>query len=298
MRFRANPRSILKLEMEIIQSPHEVQKRVNHWRCEGKSIGFVPTMGALHEGHLSLARAARRDCDVVVASVFVNPTQFGTNEDLNKYPRPLERDCDLLRQCGCDLVFTPEEKDLYFQDGSGAQSWVEVEILGEVWEGTVRPGHLRGVATVVAKLFHIVRPSRAYFGEKDYQQLKVIERLARDLFFDVEIVPIETVRENDGLALSSRNAYLVSDERQAAANISRALFHGVELAKNGERDVARLRAEMQRVCGSQPLIALQYLAIVDAQTLAPLDKISDAPARILIAARVGQTRLIDNAGIN
>ena len=293
------------------------------WRCDGETIGFVPTMGALHEGHLSLARAARQGCDRFVASIFVNPTQFGQNEDLGQYPRPFERDCEMLRDAGCDILFAPSTVDIYGprmsthvggqavsarqntreqnapqQDSARAVSTiVEVTHLSAIWEGAMRPGHLRGVATVVAILFNIVRPDRAYFGEKDYQQLKVIEHMVRDLHFDLEIVPVETVREADGLALSSRNAYLARDEREACAVLSQALKKGVATARGGERDVAKIEMEMQAICDSQPLVKVQYLAIVDAETLAPLQQLDGRAARILVAARAGKTRLIDNMAI-
>lgn len=308
--------------MKIIHSPQELQQLVKDWRCAGETVGFVPTMGALHEGHLALARAARDGNTKFVASLFVNPTQFGPNEDFAKYPRPLERDEDLLREAGCDVLFVPQLNEMYnrssepdlvhpgqpqggannggYSNGGlshGIQTWVEVGKLGEIWEGVVRPGHLRGVSTVVSKLFNIVKPHRAYFGEKDYQQLKVIERLVKDLFFDLEIVAVPTVRDEDGLALSSRNAYLAPDERDAALAISKALRRGAELAGQGERDVTKLGVAMQQICETQPLIALQYIAVVDAETLAPLQQLTGAPARVLIAARVGHTRLIDNISI-
>jgi pantoate--beta-alanine ligase len=299
--------------MQIIESPHEMQTLTKNWGCGGLQIGFVPTMGALHEGHLALARRARAECDKFVASVFVNPTQFAPHEDLGRYPRPFERDCKLLQEAGCDVIFTPTPRDIYGDEFAGdkassssahsstqfhsAHSFVEVSRLGEVWEGTVRPGHLRGVATVVAILFNIVRPSRAYFGEKDYQQLKVVQRLVHDLHFGIEIVPCETVREADGLAMSSRNAYLAPDEREAATALYEALRTGAQMARDGERDVAKLGVAMQQICDAHPLVALQYIAAVDAETLASLGQLDGRPARILIAARVGSTRLIDNIAI-
>ncbi|HEX8834323.1 MAG TPA: pantoate--beta-alanine ligase, partial [Abditibacteriaceae bacterium] len=253
-------------------------------------------------------RRARAENARFIASVFVNPTQFGPNEDLKQYPRPFERDCELLREAGCDAIFAPSIEAMYGNTtdeqthANGAhnhipQTWVEVSKLGEIWEGVVRPGHLRGVATVVAKLFNIVMPQRAYFGEKDYQQLKVIEHLVRDLHYDIEIVGVPTVREADGLALSSRNAYLAPDEREAAVLLFQALKHGAELAAGGERDVAKLGEAMQEICERDALVAVQYIAIVDAETLAPLGDLNESPARALIAARVGSTRLIDNIAI-
>jgi pantoate--beta-alanine ligase len=295
--------------MQIIQSPQEMQTLTKNWGCGGLQIGFVPTMGALHEGHLALARRARAECDKFVASVFVNPTQFAPHEDLKQYPRPFDHDCELLQEAGCDVIFAPTPRDIYgdeFAEGKAspasthfhsAHTFVEVSRLGEVWEGTVRPGHLRGVATVVAILFNIVRPSRAYFGEKDYQQLKVVQSMVRDLHFGIEIVPCETVREADGLAMSSRNAYLAPDEREAARALYQALSTGARMARDGLHDVAKLGVAMQQICEAHPLVSLQYIAAVDAETLASLGQLDGRPARILIAARVGSTRLIDNIAI-
>ncbi|MBV9468858.1 MAG: pantoate--beta-alanine ligase [Abitibacteriaceae bacterium] len=291
--------------MQIIETPQQMQALSAEWRCSGQTVGFVPTMGALHEGHLSLVRAARSQCQKVVASVFVNPTQFGPQEDLDQYPRPFEHDCELLREEGCDAIFAPSVAAMY---GAAAlkhephayesHTFVEVSKLGDVWEGVIRPGHLRGVATVVTKLFNIVRPQRAYFGEKDYQQLKVIECLVRDLNFDIEIVPLPTVREADGLALSSRNAYLAPAERAAATALYQALSQAAAMVQQGERDIAVLGAAMEKICDAQPLVKVQYITIVDAETLAPLDRLEDSPARVLIAAKVGETRLIDNIALS
>jgi pantoate--beta-alanine ligase len=290
--------------MLIIESPQEMQALSAQWKCEKNTVGFVPTMGALHAGHLELCHAARREHSKFVASIFVNPLQFGPNEDLQKYPRPFEHDCELLRKAGCDALFAPPHGTMYntgITNGHAAQgvphTFVEVAVLGEVWEGVARPGHMRGVATVVAKLFNIVAPTAAYFGEKDYQQLKIIEQMVRDLNFPLQIVPVPTVRESDGLALSSRNAYLNEAERQAATALYRALCKGCELARSGERDVTVIGCAMQEICDAEPLISTQYITIVEPQTLAPLHVI-DGPARALIAARVGSTRLIDNLEIS
>ncbi len=302
--------------MKILTKSVEMQKWSAQKRCDSRSIGFVPTMGALHEGHLALARRARNENDLFVASIFVNPTQFGASEDFGKYARPFARDCELLSACGCDALFAPEEAAMYPNRASlstrlqsesnaqtptaqtpSAQTWVEVSRLGEIWEGAIRPGHLRGVATIVTKLFGLTNPTRAYFGEKDFQQLKIIEHLVRDLFFSVEIVACETVRENDGLALSSRNAYLSEEERRIAPTLFRALQAGVGAAKNGERDVAQLGCVIEQVCASEPQIQIQYLAIVERETLEPLQTLSEKPARALIAAKIGTTRLIDNVAI-
>lgn len=285
--------------MQIMESPQEMQQLSSGWKCEGQSIGFVPTMGALHDGHLALAKRARAENSRLVASIFVNPLQFGGNEDLSQYPRPFESDCESLRGVGCDAIFAPSAETMY---GTGTHeealhlphTYVEVAMLGEIWEGVVRPGHLRGVATVVTKLFNIVLPLRAYFGEKDFQQLRVIQQLVRDLNFPIDIVPVETVREADGLALSSRNAYLDAEERAAARVLSRALSEGVARAQSGESDVTELGAQMQKILDTQPQVHVQYLTVVDAETLESLAHLDGRPARILIAARVGETRLIDN----
>lgn len=286
--------------MEIIETPAAMQALAWSWSCAGQEIGFVPTMGALHAGHLALARLARQQNVKFVASIFVNPIQFGAHEDLDRYPHPFERDCDLLREAGCDALFAPSAGAMYGDVAVPHEphTYVEVSRLGDVWEGALRPGHLRGVATVVAKLFNIVRPERSYFGEKDYQQLKVIEHMVRDLNFPIFIVPVPTVREADGLALSSRNAYLAPAERVAAPTLYRALQKAQEMARAGTRDVVVLGAAMQEMCDAEPLIKTQYITIVDAETLAPLEQLGNAPARILIAARVGDTRLIDNIAID
>lgn len=287
--------------MQIIETPLQMQQLSRSWCCGSHEIGLLPTMGALHAGHLALARRARAENERFVASIFVNPTQFGSHEDLSRYPRPFERDCALLQEAGCDAVFAPSPAAMY---GSGehtaheTHTIVEVARLGDIWEGVTRPGHLRGVATVCAKLFNIVSPQRAYFGEKDYQQLRVIEQMVHDLNFPLQIVPCATVREDDGLALSSRNAYLSEDERPRASVLFRAMQCGIERAQNGERDVRRLGEAMEEVLRSEPEVAVQYLTVVDARTLEPLVELDGRPARILIAARVGQTRLIDNVAIS
>jgi pantoate--beta-alanine ligase len=287
--------------MRVVERPDEMQAVADEWRAGGLTVGLVPTMGALHEGHLSLMRAARDECDRVAASIFVNPTQFGQGEDYDTYARPFERDASLLEQEGCDLIFAPGVEDMYSGASldlspDGERVYVEPARLGGIWEGEARPGHMRGVATVVAMLLNIARPHRAYFGEKDYQQLKLIERMAQDLFFGVEIVPCPTKREPDGLAISSRNANLSPQEREAALALSRALRVALDLAAAGERDAVRLVAEMRRVCEDQTLVDLRYAAVVDAETLAPLQTV-DGSARALISANVGATHLIDNAAL-
>ena len=271
------------------------------WRCQSHSIGFVPTMGALHAGHLELCRRARAENERFVASIFVNPKQFGAGEDLEKYPRPFERDCDLLRELGCDAIFAPDVSAMYGNsDGRrerGDGCWIEVSPLDEMWEGVTRPGHIRGMATVVAKLFNITHPNRAYFGEKDFQQLRVVELMVRDLNFDLDIVAIPTLREPDGLAMSSRNAYLAPDERAAAAALYRALQSGAALAAQGERDVSTIGKAIGVIIEAEPLLRPQYVAVVDAQTLHSLETLGDEPARLLAAVFVGKTRLIDNIAI-
>ena len=269
------------------------------WRREGHTIGFVPTMGALHEGHLSLARAARTGSDVFVASIFVNPLQFGSQEDLDRYERPFERDGRRLEEAGCDVLFAPSTEAMYGSRGDrgGSQTVVEVGELGEVLEGEVRPGHFRGVATIVAKLFNVVAPSRAYFGEKDYQQLRVIEQMVRELFFDVEVVPYPTVREPDGLAMSSRNARLSPEHREASAALYRALREAAALVEGGERGTKALVAAMRRSCEAYPIVELQYAAVVDAETLKSIPELDGRPMRALIAASAGGTHLIDNVAL-
>ena len=287
--------------MKIINQPAEMQSEVGRWQCAGDSIGFVPTMGALHAGHLELCRRARAENDRFVASVFLNPKQFGPHEDLSKYPRPFERDCDLLRAAGCDAVFAPDVTAMYGENqqsrDKGRGCWVEVSPLDEMWEGVTRPGHIRGVATVVAKLFNIARPQRAYFGEKDFQQLRVVELMVRDLNFAVEIVPIATHRESDGLAMSSRNTYLSPAERAAAPTLYRALQAGAALAAQGERDIATIGQTIDAILKTEPLLEPQYVAVVDAQTLQTLETLGAEPARLIAAAFVGKTRLIDNIAI-
>lgn len=287
--------------MEEIPTPKTMRALSNRWRGAGHTVGFVPTMGALHDGHLALVRRARGECDRVVVSLFVNPTQFGPQEDFDAYPRDTERDRGLLREAGCDALYAPSVQAMYGGPpadlSSGTRTAVEVGRIGELWEGAERPGHFRGVATVVAMLFNAVTPDRAYFGEKDFQQLKVIERMVGDLLFGVEVVPCPTVREPDGLAMSSRNAYLSPEERRAATALYRALKSGADLALSGERDASRIAGEMRSVCEGEPLVDLQYATVVDAETLEPLKRLDARPARALIAARVGEVRLIDNVAL-
>jgi len=252
--------------------------------------GFVPTMGFLHDGHLSLVRRARAECASVVASVFVNPSQFAPSEDLADYPRDLARDVNLLDEAGTDLVLAPPVEAVYPE---GFDTWVTVERLTEQLEGASRPTHFRGVATIVAKLFNLVRPERAYFGQKDGQQALVVRRLIRDLDFDIGLVVCPTVREPDGLAMSSRNAYLAQEERKSATILYRALQHAEALYANGERSASRLRSEMERLLRTEPLARPDYVSVADAEDLSELDTV-DRKALVSLAVRIGRTRLIDN----
>jgi len=283
--------------MNILSELAPTQHLCNSWRCERESIGFVPTMGALHEGHLELCRRARNENARLVVSIFLNPAQFGPREDLSRYPHPFERDCDALRELGCDLVFAPTREGMYGRADFAHGAWVDVTPFDELWEGVTRPGHLRGVATVVAKLFNLCCPSRAYFGEKDFQQLRVVQSLVRDLNFPLEIVPCPTKREPDGLAMSSRNAYLSPENRHSAAVIFRALSQGQTLARGGETDVRLIGAAMSALLDTEPSLRTQYLALVDAETLAPLHELDGRDGRILFAGFIGQTRLIDNVAL-
>jgi pantoate--beta-alanine ligase len=256
---------------------------------DGK-VGLVPTMGYLHEGHLSLVRRARQECDNVVVSIFVNPTQFAPTEDLSSYPRDLERDLRLLSDAGVSLVWTPTAEVMY---PNGYQTWVQVEALTEPLEGAMRPGHFRGVTTVVAKLFNAVQPDRAYFGQKDAQQAAVIRRMAQDLNFLLEVVICPTVREPDGLAMSSRNTYLDADQRKAATVLFRALSAARSAYENGERSGEALRRLMTETVNAEPLARLQYVSCADFDTLKETDEIK-GKTLLSMAVYMGKTRLIDN----
>lgn len=280
--------------MERLGSKEEVRQAVGEARREGKRIALVPTMGALHDGHLSLVAAARDRADYVVVSIFVNPAQFAPGEDFEAYPRDLARDLDLLGAEGADLVFTPSTEAMY---AANAEVMVEPGPLGAVLEGATRPTHFRGVCTVVTKLFNITAPDLAFFGEKDYQQLAVVKRMVRDLDLPVKIVGCPIVRECDGLAMSSRNRHLGREERAAATVLYRALRSAETLALDGERDPRVLEEAMRSLVESEPLATLDYAAVVDAATLAPLERVDGAPVRALIAASVGATRLIDNLAL-
>ncbi|NIJ07537.1 pantoate--beta-alanine ligase [Sphingomonas vulcanisoli] len=253
-------------------------------------LGLVPTMGFLHAGHISLVERAKAECGAVAVSIFVNPTQFAAHEDLGRYPRDLPRDLALLEAAGADLVFTPGPADMY---PDGFQTRIELGPVTEPLEGAVRPGHFAGVATVVAKLFNIVQPTRAYFGQKDAQQCVVVRRMVRDLDMPVEVVVAPTVREADGLAMSSRNAYLNAEERAEAPLLYRALSYGEALFAEGERDAGMLRAAIRERVEINPRFTIDYVSVADAETLEELERV-DRDAVISLAARLGTTRLIDN----
>ena len=259
-------------------------------RAEGSPSGFVPTMGALHAGHMSLVRVAKAECQPVIASIFVNPTQFGPNEDFQKYPRAFETDRKQLEEAGVDYLFAPEAAEIY---PPGFRTWVNVEGLSDRLEGRVRPGHFRGVTTVVLKLLEIVQPQKAFFGRKDAQQARLIQQMARDLHLDTEIVVCPIVREADGLAMSSRNAYLDPEARRGATVLHRALDGARRAIERGERDALRLTAAMREVIRAEPMIEPDYVELVDAETLDPVTRLRGA-CLALLAARVGTTRLIDN----
>jgi pantoate--beta-alanine ligase len=282
--------------MEIINRIPRMMSVARDMRAEGSRVSLVPTMGALHEGHLSLMTRAREMCDIVVASVFVNPAQFGPAEDFQRYPRDLARDAELAFAKGVDFIFAPSPEDMYPKD---FVTYIAVEGLSEKLEGASRPGHFRGVTTVVNKLFNIVQPNFAFFGRKDAQQVIIIKRLVRDLAMDVEIVVGPIVREEDGLALASRNVYLSTDERQAATVLRRALEKARTLYNGGERDAERLLAAIYAVVEAEPLARLDYVAITDTKRLDAVAAISsDEPTLISMAVFFGKTRLIDNIVLN
>ncbi|HJQ33970.1 MAG TPA: pantoate--beta-alanine ligase [Pyrinomonadaceae bacterium] len=261
-------------------------------REEEKTIGLVPTMGALHEGHLSLVREARRMCDVVIVSVFVNPAQFGPSEDFNRYPRDLTGDTTKLADYNVDYIFAPPVEEVYPKNYS---TYVTVEGLSEPMEGLARPGHFRGVATVLTVLFNAVRPDFAFFGQKDAQQVLVVKRLVRDLAFDIEVVVLPTIREQTGLALSSRNAYLSDEQHKAAGVLYRALSQGREVYLEGERSARRLAEVVRAQVEAEPLARIEYVGVVDAETMEKFERIpEDRAVLIALAAHVGNTRLIDN----
>ncbi len=276
--------------MEITGKIDEVRRKVKEWRKQGLSVGLVPTMGYLHEGHKSLIDRAVAENDRVVVSDFVNPIQFGAGEDLATYPRDIEADKRLCGQAGAHLIFHPQPAEMYAPDFS---TYVEMQEVSEGLCGKTRPTHFRGVCTVVCKLFHIVMPDRAYFGQKDAQQLAVIRRMVRDLDMDIQIVGCPIIREPDGLAKSSRKTYLNEEERKAALVLSKAVFHGQDMMEKGERDAGTILSSMKKLIEAEPLAKIDYVEMVDADTIAPLAK---AQGRVLtaMAVYIGSTRLIDN----
>lgn len=279
--------------MLTLRPAEDLRAELALWSVRGKTVGFVPTMGALHEGHLSLVRLAKEHADRVVASVFVNPTQFGPHEDFARYPRQPERDAEMLASAGCDLLFLPEVATIYPE---GHATFVEPSGPAIGLEGTFRPGHFRGVATVVSQLFNLVRPDVAVFGQKDAQQLAVIRRLVKDLHFPIQIVGAPTLREDDGLAMSSRNAYLEGEERRAATVLYRALTAAETAIAQGERSADVLRKTMHDVLASEPLVEIEYAEVVDAETFQPVQTAA-GDLVLPIAVRLGsvrKTRLIDN----
>lgn len=276
--------------MQIVKTIEEVRKEVKQWKKEGLSVGLVPTMGFLHEGHKSLIERAAKENDRVVVSDFVNPTQFGPTEDLASYPRDLERDAKLCREAGAMLLFHPEPEEMYFQDRTTS---INMEGLTKELCGKSRPVHFSGVCTVVAKLFNIVTPDRAYFGEKDAQQLAVIKRMVRDLNFDIEIVGCPIIREEDGLAKSSRNTYLSPEERKAAVILSQSLKIGQEMIAQGEKDVRKVKETIVQNITTEPLAKIDYVEIVSFDTIEPVSTI-EGSILTAIAVYIGKTRLIDN----
>jgi pantoate--beta-alanine ligase len=276
--------------MQVLSTVQDMRAACRAVRQNGQSLGLVPTMGALHAGHIALVRAARAQCDVVAASIFVNPTQFGPNEDFAKYPRTFEQDCALIKAEGVALVFAPQPEEMY---PAGATTFAEVGGVGDRLDGASRPGHFRGVATVVAKLFHIVGPSKAFFGQKDAAQVAVLRSMVRDLNFDLELVVCPTMREPDGLALSSRNRYLSASERRQALVLSRALNMIAATYNASQNHVAPLLESGRSVMATEPNVRIDYLEIVDPDTLLPLTEARPG-ALVAVAAYVGATRLIDN----
>lgn len=274
--------------MQVTKTVAETRALVKNWRKEGKTVGLVPTMGYLHEGHASLIRRCREENDIVVVSVFVNPTQFGPNEDLEAYPRDFQRDSALCASLGADLIFHPEPEDMY----QNPCAYVSIETLSDNLCGKSRPIHFRGVCTVVSKLFNIVSPDRAYFGQKDAQQLAIIKKMVKDLDFDIEIVGCPIIREEDGLAKSSRNTYLSPDERKAALFLSRAVRKGQEIISAGMESDSVL-SEMRKVIQAEPLARIDYVSMVDALTMQDVEKV-DRDVLVAMAVYIGKTRLIDN----
>ena len=276
--------------MIISGSVQETREVIGNWKKRGFSVGLVPTMGYLHPGHISLIERARKENDMVVVSIFVNPIQFGPNEDLDKYPRDMAHDREVCEKAGAELIFAPEPSEMYPSENL---VFVDIKELGNGLCGAKRPGHFRGVCTVVSKLFNIVLPDRAYFGEKDAQQLAIIRRMVKDLNFGTEIVSCPIVREPDGLAMSSRNLYLSPEERKAALSLSRSLSAAKELMRKGEKDSVKIREAIVAGISSEPLVKIDYAEIVDSADLSPVEKI-ERPVLAAVAVYFGKTRLIDN----
>jgi len=277
--------------MEVITNPGQMQTLMLSLKKQGKKIGFVPTMGYLHEGHLSLIRCSKKENDITVVSIFVNPIQFGANEDFGRYPRDFERDKSLCEKENVDYIFYPSYEEMY---PDGFQTYVEVAELSKGLCGDFRPGHFKGVATVVAKLFNIVCPDNAYFGKKDFQQLKVIQRMVKDLNFPVNVVGCPVVREPDGLAMSSRNKYLSDEERKSALYISKALFEAKRMFEDGITDPNLIKERVRQIISqAKHLKEIQYVEIVDSNTLKPVDKVKKSDV-LAVAVYIGNTRLIDN----
>jgi pantoate--beta-alanine ligase len=277
--------------MEIIRTISWMKQTASQLRAENHVTGFIPTMGALHEGHLSLIRRAKNDCSRLIASIFLNPTQFGPNEDLSKYPRTFEADAQKLEAAGVDFLFAPEAREIYPPD---FKTYVTVEGLSDRLEGKSRPGHFRGVATVVLKLFEIVQPNVAFFGRKDAQQVRILQHMVNDLNLNTEIVVCPIVREPDGLALSSRNIYLTPSERAAAVILRKALEEACRDIKGGVRETLQLQSKVRSILGSESIARVDYAEIVDAVSFEPLSRIGSRDAYALLAVYIGKTRLIDN----
>ena len=275
--------------MQVTNTIEKTRELVNNWKKEGKTIGLVPTMGYLHEGHASLIRRCREENDIVVVSDFVNPTQFGPNEDLEAYPRDFDRDSALCESIGADLIFCPSPVEMYHDP----HAFVSIDTLSDTLCGKTRPIHFKGVCTVVSKLFNIVKPDRAYFGQKDAQQLAIIRRMVRDLNMDIEIVGCPIVREEDGLAKSSRNTYLNEEERKAALILSKAVFLGKKMAEDGETSAAAVKEAMIKKIESEPMAKIDYVEAVDGLSMQPVEEIK-APVLVAMAVYIGKTRLIDN----
>lgn len=274
--------------MKVTKTVEETRKLVKAWKQEGKSIGLVPTMGFLHEGHASLIRRCREENDIVVVSDFVNPTQFGPNEDLEAYPRDFKRDTELCESLGADLIFNPEPEEMYHDP----HAFVSIDLLSETLCGKTRPIHFKGVCTVVSKLFHIVTPDKAYFGQKDAQQLAIIRKMVQDLNFDIQIVGCPIVREEDGLAKSSRNTYLNAKERKAALCLSKAVHRGMDVI-HPQANASEVLGEMRAIIEAEPLARIDYVSMVDALTMQPVEKV-EKDVLVAMAVYIGKTRLIDN----